>query len=197
MAKYLSKAGQSVVAGLNGDLDPEFLKVNKQFGGLLTIDPCMQATVTGAHFFVYASTSLGSTDAAKTYLVETPDTTKWAHMVFDMDGSAITQFDIYEDSGYDATTDKYLTAYNANRNSTDAAGVVVSEDPTTDATIGTLLTTYKGGAATNQSRSATGKDISRAMVLKQNSKYLISIDSGTDANLINFDIHWYEVTYSS
>ena len=197
--KYLSKAGQSLVYGVNGDGNPEYVRVNKQFGGLLTVDPMIQSTIVGTHFYVNASTSLGSTDAAKTYLVTTPNTEVWAHMHFGMDGSMITQFDIYEDSGYTDSTDsaKALTEFNANRNSTDSAGVAITEDPTSSTDAGTLVATYNGGGAAAKSVFPAGVGTEAYRVLKQNSKYLISIDSGSDSNLLNVYFDWFEVQYSS
>lgn len=198
MPKYLTKAGQTVVAGLNGSLEPEYLKVNQQFGALLAITPEAQATIVGSHFFVYASTSLADT-VVKEYLVVTADSEVWPHMKFDLNASGICQFDIYEDTLWDQSTDtaNLLTAFNAQRNSTDAALTVISENPTTDTSAGTLLMTYKGGATTNQSRTATGNTTECYVVLKQDASYLIRFTSGANDNLVNMDLHWYEVQYSS
>ena len=197
--KYVSKAGQVVVYGVNGDGNAEYMRVNKQFGGLLLVSPMEQSTITGSHFYTFASTSLGSTDTVKRYLVTTPNTECWAHMAFDMDGSLITQFDIYEDSNYDHSTDtsKAMTCFNAQRNSTDASGLTISEDPTTDTTQGTLIRSYKSGLSDNKSVLPWGTMTERFIVLKQNSNYLVEIDSGSDDNLLNVYFNWYEVTYSS
>ena len=70
--KYVSKAGQVLVYGVNGDGNPEYIRVNKEFGGLLLVDPMEQSTIIGSHFYTFASTSLGSTDTVKRYLVTTP-----------------------------------------------------------------------------------------------------------------------------
>ena len=195
--KYVSKAGQSVSYGVNGDGNPEYLRVNKQFGGLMIVDPMIQSTIVGTHFYINATTSLGDTDDPKTYLIETPDSEVWAHMKFGMDGSMITEFAIYEDSGYSATTDKYITGLNANRNSTDSATLVISEDPSTDATVGDLVAIYSGGGAAAKSTFPEGIGTEAYRVLKQDTTYLVVIDSGSDSNLLNVYFDWFEVQYSS
>ena len=51
--KYVSKAGQTLVYGVNGDGNPEYMRVNKQFGGLLLVSPMEQSTITGSQFYTF------------------------------------------------------------------------------------------------------------------------------------------------
>ena len=126
------------------------------------------------------------------YLLITPDTTKWVHMLFDLDGSAITQFQLYEDCTY-ASTD-LQTPGNNNRNSTDTSDLFIYKASTTDGVDGTLINQYKGGSATNQSRGGTGSRNDEEIILKQDATYLLRLTSGTNANLCNVRLEWYEHT---
>ena len=145
----------------------------------------------GSHFFYTGSDTLASAGTV-VYLITTPNTTKWAHMVMQVTGSAITQVDVYE--GADRTGTTAQTVWNSNRNSATTATTTVHKAVSAGTTDGTLMWTRKSGSATQQSR--TGLEASRGAekILKQNTKYLIRITSGTNDNLTNIQLDWYEHT---
>lgn len=194
MAKYFTQPGSSVIGGLDASDNPQHAKINPATNVMPVMDCCENSILNDRHYYVMASTSLDSGNT-KNYMIATPNTTTWAHMMFGLDGSAITQFDIYEDSGFGTATDTTLTIFNNNRNSTDASTLTVYEDPTTDATIGTLIFTYRSGSASWSSRQDSGLELARMLILKQNSKYLIQFTSGTNSNLINFEGYWGEFAH--
>lgn len=146
----------------------------------------------GDHYVWAGNVELDSA-ASKTYLLTTPNTTKWIHMSTVFDGSAITQFAIYEGADRVGTTAK--TPLNRNRNSVKTAGLVIHEDVSGGTTDGTLLpVTHKSGSATNQANSPATARSENEIILKQNTKYLIRLTSFTNDNLINATFDWYEHT---
>ena len=128
--------------------------------------------------------------ATQDYLITTPDTTRWAHMTFYLDGSAITQWQLYEGADRVGTTAQ--TVGNNNRNSAYTPGVTIHKGQSGGTTDGTQLWLYKGGSATNQARTGTDAGNSEEIILKQNTKYLLRVTSGSDANLTNIRLEWYE-----
>ena len=194
MAKYFTQPGETVIGGLNNNNTPKHAKINTQSRLMAFMDCCTHQILESTHYFLYASTDL-NTAGVKEYLITTPDSTTWAHMTIDMSGTAITQFDMFEGTGFAGTSDNVLTSFNNNRNSTSESVITVYADPTTDTDEGTLLKTYEGGSATQQSRSATGVETENMLILKQNSNYLLRFTSGSDNNLINLDLYWGELEH--
>ena len=146
----------------------------------------------GDHYF-YTNSNVIASAGTQVFLLTTPDTAKWAHMTFVATGSAITQVDLYEAG--DRVGDTAQTARNSNRNSLNAAGLVIHKGVTgAGSTDGTLIWTIKSGAATQQSRAATIAQRNNEIILKQNTKYLIRFTSGTADNLTNLQLEWYEHT---
>ena len=145
----------------------------------------------GDHFFYTDSVALASA-ATQVYLLTTPNTAKWIHLTFMATGSLITQVDLYE--GADRTGTTGQTLLNSNRNSSTATGLTVHKGISAGSTDGTLIWTMKSGNATGQSRTGMTANRNNEIILKQNTKYLLRITSGTDANLTNLQLQWYEHT---
>ena len=147
----------------------------------------------GCSFFYCDPITLASA-ATQVYLITTPDTTKWAHMIYSIAYSAITQVDIYEASDKTGTT--LQTVFNRNRNSATAATTTIHKAVSGGSTDGTLICSVKGGTATGGSGNRSGGEVRAVneLLLKQNTKYLIRITSSTASNLITFKANWYEHT---
>jgi hypothetical protein len=143
----------------------------------------------GSHFYYTDSVTLASA-GTQDYLITTPNTTKWAHLIFLASGSAITQVQIYEGSDKNGTTPQ--TIFNSNRNSETAATVTIHKGTSGGSTDGTLIWQRKSGAAAGASRSGMEASRSAEKILKQNTKYIIRITSGTNDNLTNIQLDWYE-----
>jgi hypothetical protein len=158
---------------------------------LNVIDYAHHEIHAGSHFLYTDAITLGAA-ATQDYLITVPDTTKWPHIIFILDGSAITQFDLYEDTDKNGTT--LQTVGNSNRNSANVAGVTVHKGTEGGSTDGTLIHTYKGGSATNQARGNAGTRNDEELILKQNTKYILRATSGTAGNLVNVNLSWYEHT---
>lgn len=143
----------------------------------------------GDHF-LYTDHATLANAATQDYLITTPNTTKWAHMVFFLEGSAITQWQLFEGSDKIGTT--LQAAGNNNRNSSTTAGVTVHKGTSGGTTDGTQLHIFKGGSATNQAKSASDTGNNEELVLKQNTKYILRVTSASDGNLTNVKLEWYE-----
>lgn len=133
--------------------------------------------------------TLGSA-GTQDYLITTPNTTRWAHFTFEADGTAVTTITLYEGSDKTGTTPQ--TVFNANRNSTSAATVTVHKGTSGGTTDGTAIVNYSSGTATNQSRSSSTRSHDVEIILKQNTKYILRLTSGTAGNLCNVTLNWYE-----
>jgi len=152
------------------------------------------------HFF-YTDKFTISTAATKEYLITTPThvagvaLAPGCHLHFMAEGSAITQFDFYEDTTHTGATTDLVTTFNSNRNSTDSAQMKVHTPvtSTTDTADGTLIYTFKGGAASQQSRTGDTGQTSQELVLKKNAKYLARFTSASDNNLCDLHLMWYEL----
>lgn len=105
---------------------------------------------------------------------------------------AITQVQIYEGSDKIGTTPQ--TVFNSDRNSATAATVTIHKGTSGGSTDGTLIWQRKSGSATQQSRSGMEASRNAEKTLKQNTKYIIRITSGTADNLTNLQLEWYEHT---
>lgn len=143
----------------------------------------------GDTFRYYDAVTIASA-ATQDYLITTPNTTKWAHFTFEVNGTAVTSFTLFEASDKSGST--LQTVWNAHRNSSVTATTTVHKGTTGGTTDGTALVTFSSGTATNQSRSAAAQTHDSEIILKQNTKYIIRITSGTDGNLCNIAMNWYE-----
>lgn len=158
---------------------------------LNVIDYAHHEIHAGSHFLYTDAISLNAA-GSQDYLITVPDTAKWPHMIFILEGSAITQFDLYEGTDKNGTT--LQTVGNSNRNSDNVAGVTVHKGVSGGSIDGTLIHTYKGGAATNQARASGSTRNDEEIILRQNTKYILRVTSGTNSNLINVNLSWYEHT---
>jgi hypothetical protein len=144
----------------------------------------------GSHFFHSDFDTLAS-GASIEYVLTTPNTTKWAHLTVSMTGSAITEIYIFEGtvrSGVSA-----INIRNNNRNSSTAATCALAKYSTAGDS-GVTIYKMKSGAATNQSRTPLVSGRNQELVLKQNTKYLFRVLSGSADNLANIQFEWYEHT---
>lgn len=156
---------------------------------LIAIDEVHNEIHDGDTFRYFDAVTINS-GSSQDYLITTPNTKKWAHFLFLVDGTAITTISLYEATDKTGTTGQ--TIFNANRNSSTTATVTVDKGTSGGTTDGTLLFTYSSGTATG-SVGKTGADTHNdEWILKQNTKYILRIASGTAGNLCNLSLSWYE-----
>jgi hypothetical protein len=139
--------------------------------------------------FRYADAVTLGSGASQDYLITTPNTTKWTHFTFEADGTAVTTFTLFEASDKTGTTPQ--SVWNANRNSTTTASTTVHKGTSGGTTDGTALMVYSSGAA-GAARNASSVSHDTEIMLKQNTKYIFRVTSGTAGNLCNVFLNWYE-----
>jgi hypothetical protein len=160
-------------------------------GSIQSVDYGHHEIHAGSHFFYWDAVTLNSS-GTQDYLITVPNTTKWPHVIFELDGSSITTFELYE--GSDKTGTTLQSTYNNNRNSATTAGMTVHKGTGGGTTDGTLIRKYQGGASQGSARNTSFSRADMETILKQNTKYILRFTSGTSSNLCNCKIIWYEHT---
>jgi hypothetical protein len=177
------------LTGLINNTEFRTARIDASTHSLQIVDYSHHERHGGSAFFYMDSVELGL-GGVQTYLITTPNTTKWSHFTFQGSGSAITQVDLYE--GADRTGTTLQTVWNANRNSATAADTTIHKGHSGGSTDGTLIWTRKSGSATAQARTGNEGKHEQEIILKQNTKYIIRLTSSTAANLTNLMLDWYE-----
>lgn len=156
---------------------------------VITIDEPHSEIHQGDAFRFTDSVTIGS-GSSQDYMITTPNTTNWAHMTMMADGTAITSFFLYEATDKNGTT--LQTVFNANRNSASAATTTIRKGTSGGTTDGTLIAQYSSGTSSGNSKTSSTVDHRDEFILKQNTKYIFRITSGTNGNLCNVTFSWYE-----
>ncbi len=141
----------------------------------------------GDMFTVLEVTDLGNM-AVRDILVVTPNTTRWAHLVWEIEHELETGIQFYRGTTY-AAAGTIVPSFNRNGNSATAATTVVTHTPNVTL-VGTLVGTIQQG----NGKKAGGSDReSNEFILEQNQAYLIRISNLTvNDNLIFMKLNWYE-----
>lgn len=173
---------------IDRDLNSMGVPVDNLCVAIQTIDYGHHEIHGGSSFTISKAFTHGA-GASPNILMVTPDTTKWAHLVFSVVSDDVIQADLYEAPDYSGGNG--LTEVNRNRNSTTTAGVVATDTATDDgAGKGTLIWTFKAGA----NKTVTPAENARfEFILKQNTKYLLET-VGANGDLITVLLDWYEHT---
>lgn len=146
----------------------------------------------GNHFFYEDAVTLASA-GVQDYLITTPNTTKYAHLTFRATGNAITEVDFFEATDKTGTT--LQTVYNNNRNSSTTATTTIHKGTSGGTTDGTKIGFMKSGSSTGTSSRTNAQAFrDNEIILKRNTKYILRITSGTNDNLTNVVLEWYEHT---
>lgn len=162
------------------------VKLDPVTGSLIVIDHEHHEIHEGDHFFYSDSVTLNS-GLTQVYLVTTPNTTKWVHMILETSHTDVAQIDLYETSDRVGTT--LQTAFNSNRNSSTAAALQIHKGVSGGTTDGVRLAGYNFGV-----REKSGGSVRSAeeVILKQNTKYLLRLTSGANSELFYTRMIWYE-----
>lgn len=161
---------------------------------LVTVDFAHHQIHAGESFvFTYTDGDLDVGENINLLLV-TPNTTEWIHMIFVVSGIGQTNISFYEDVGF--TGGSSLAAFNNNRNSLSGSTMNIFLDPTGGSGSGTLIFSEIGGSDSvgivSGASSNTGERIE--FILKQNTKYLFKVNSGTANNRVAVELVWYAHT---
>jgi len=193
MIKTTANAIRVFLHGALRDGNPAPIDVDNISSALVIVDHAHHKLHDGYRFGYCDAITLGV--ATQDYLLVVPNTTLWPHFTYSFDGTAITSCAIYE--GTDRTGTTLQTSFNKNRNSPIVAGMAVYKGTSGGTTDGTMICNYASGMATGNGSNfsvAGGGSFSGERILKQNTKYIIRLTSGTAGNLCNMDMDWYEHT---
>ena len=151
---------------------------------------------SGSHYFIGRASSL-ALSAVLDVQVQTPNTTKWSHLTFQLQCSAETAWWIYEDVSF-TLTGSTLTPYNNNRNSANTSGTIFYQIANASVALANADTNITGSTLLIQGVIGDGREggqdeRSKELILKQNTKYLFRAES-LSAGQVGYNIEWYEHT---
>ncbi len=179
------------------ETNPGYMKVVDDGGNVVTIDSATRAIVTvafehhqihdGLTFTVMEVTDLGN-GAVRDILVVSPNTTTWAHLVWEIEHELETSIQFYRDTTY-TFNGTAIGSFNRHGNSLNVATTLVYHTPTIT-NVGTLVAMIQQG----DGKKAGGSDrLANEFILKQDTAYLIRITNLTvNDNLIFMKLNWYE-----
>ena len=149
----------------------------------------------GSHFTFSIDTTLSDADTLG-LLVITPNTTKWAHMVFSVQGALDTRFEIFETNT--ATPASTRLVYNNDRNSKKVNTTIIRNPAVVGGADGTkIFQSHFGidsGLGSNKVTGGGQDHAGQEWILKQNTQYMIAIISATASNVVSLKISFYEHT---
>jgi len=147
---------------------------------------------SGSHYFVRNFTTLANGGSIN-FCLNVSTGAKQPHILFSLESTGETTIEIYEDPMFvnDGIT---VNTFNNDRNSANTAGMLIQQDCTiSDA--GNMIATESFGIADNPNKALVGMARSDdEIILKNESYYIISIDSNSNANIVSWVINWYEHT---
>jgi hypothetical protein len=165
--------------------------IDETTGSVITIDYAHHEIHEGDSFTV--SDTLACNTTTVKWMIVTPNTTKYAHLVFDLSSSGEATFLVTGDA--DRTAGTALTTFNRRRVGTPASSTVtVSRTPTDGGTDGaTILFSKRSGITGVGSKSIEGANAREfnEWILKPNTKYIVSITTYADV-YATCKLDWYE-----
>ena len=171
------------------DTSGEIIGIDSATGVISTIESDHHKIHDGSMFTVIETVDLGNGET-RDILMVSPDTTKWAHLVWEIEHELETSVSFYKDTTY-SDNGTPITSFNRNGNSTANATTLIYH--TANITnVGTLVANIQQGSG----KKAGGADRqSNEFILKQNCAYLVRITNETvHDNLIFLKLNWYEHT---
>lgn len=139
----------------------------------------------GSHYFIAGFETVGLS-AEIDFVLTTPNTQKWAHLLFWIQSTKGFSLEMYEGAS-SVVAGTPITPRNNNRNFPDSSVIEVIKDPTS-ITVGTKIAEWSAGSNLRAGFVERTKEI----ILKQNTIYLFRITSLDATNLITWDSNWYE-----
>ena len=126
--------------------------------------------------------------------IKTPNTTKWAHLLWLVGTELESELRFYEGSTVAAATGGTITPKNRNRNSASTSTCVVMGTPTVG-TVGDLLFADHLGGGSASARFGGENRGEQEWVLKQNTTYTVQlVNMTTSNNYMAVALDWYEHT---
>lgn len=164
-------------------------------GALEIIDYVHHEVHSGNHFSYTNAQDLTNAQTISFTLV-TPNTTRWSHFGFEVNGEAEYDIQIFEGAtslGNVGTPVTNPAVINDDRNSSTANTLVINGTPTLGGgSKGTLIKRFHAGSGKQDGGIAgTGQEI----ILKQNTTYWVDVTNATTSNnFLSWEVSWYEHT---
>ena len=146
---------------------------------------------SGSHFFV-AGYDTFAADGDIDFQVTTPNTAKWAHMLFEIYSTGATVFTIFE--GATVGAGSAVTPINSNRNSSNTSTLTIQTDGSITAAGNEIYSQAFGFVDTPSKTGGGGDRATHEIILKQNTTYRFFIESNSADNIISYAGFWYEHT---
>jgi len=195
MAENIQMGGEYIKTwSYDGGQVYAFVPVDGVANAIQTIDYEHHETHDGNAYFAVRS---GTVDTGGTVEVriQTPDTTKWAHMVIAIDAAIAATAEMFKPTTKTDVVGNRITPMNRNHNSANTSGLTICHTPAGAESGTAVLTQYLGAAATGGRVAVGGGAGSRGeFILDQNSSYLIRVTSRADGNSLSIILDWYEHT---
>lgn len=161
---------------------------------LNTIDYAHHEAHSGSAYFLVYSALKSDTQTIEVR-IQTPDTTKWAHMVIIMDSAIAATASLWHPTTKTHEAGNAIVPMNRNHNSTNTSGLTICHTPGGAQAGAANLVQYIGASATGGRVAVGGGANSRGeFILDQNSSYLIQVASRADGNALSIILDWYEHT---
>jgi len=164
------------------------LAVDDTTNSLITVDFAHHEIHCGDHF-MYRDANTVANGSSVSYVIGVP-TGIGVHFVANVDGTGIFTYSIYEDSSVSGSA--VQTPLNRNRNSSLSYDVTIHKGYS-GSTLGTKLYDYKTGYSAGATRFGGTDRGTNEIILKNGSKYLITVTSGTNDNLVNVLFDYYVI----
>lgn len=148
---------------------------------------------SGSHFFYSNFSTLNAGDTIN-FGIQTPDSTRWTHLVWDIQSTLGVRFRAYESASITFNgTDQ--TAYNSNRNSATANNWVNFELNPTVTALGTQILAQQVGTSTNPVQGLAGNNQREdEIILKQNTVYLFRFIGLNNSTVVSYSARFYQHT---
>jgi len=186
--------GGARVSLYDGTQGATFLKEDRATGAAMTIDYAHHEIHGGSGFFAIYSALKADTQTIEVR-IETPDTTKWAHMMIIVEAALAATAQLWIDTTKTDAEANRITPMNRDHNSATTSGLTICHTPGGSESATAALTEYFGSAASGGRVAVGGEANSRAeFILEQNTAYLIRATSRADGNALSIVMDWYEHT---
>jgi len=198
----------------SGAGEQDEVRIDGSFNALIAIRPQHHEIHEGDAFSANYEQSVTNTNDQTVIAFNTPNTTKWIHMVMTGHVTSISRISVAEVTSIDVDEGTQLVIYNRNRNSANESVVTSIEA----APVANKATSYTAAQATGANITETTRLDSVVIgspgvggsgsgsgggsgggrfefILKQNTQYAFIIESLDDSdNIHTVDLNWYEHT---
>ena len=182
------------IFGKTGDTTFQSPRIDPITHAIKTID-YEHSEIHGGRAFNYESFVDLSVSNVLDLQITTPDTNRWAHLIFSFDTESETEWRMHRNVSI-VTAGAAVEVINADHNSTVTSGLVIKKLVTTSLALASLSTVPTGGVTIGNGIVGAGKDSGHSnhdheRILKQNEDYTIRFIANT-AGYVNWDLRWYE-----